>query len=67
MQTAITRTSDPGRVLLVDDHPAVRRRRRDLRARERVLAMVSHELRTPITVGLGMAQTLVALPDLPLV
>jgi signal transduction histidine kinase len=25
MQTAITRTSGPGRVLLVDDHPAVRR------------------------------------------
>src|SRR5215218_9084605 len=30
MQTAITRTSGPGRVLLVDDHPAVRRVLRSL-------------------------------------
>ena len=30
MQTAITRTSCPGRVLLVDDHPAVRRVLRSL-------------------------------------
>src|SRR4029453_5190736 len=30
MQTAITRTSGPGRVLLVDDHPAIRRVLRSL-------------------------------------
>ena len=30
MQTAITRTSGPGRVLPVDDHPAVRRVLRSL-------------------------------------